>query len=160
MPRSLLACLTLIVSLAAGSAAAQGTTTAPPAGKSMPSMEQMDSHMQKMQSLHEKMQKAKTAEERRKLMDEHRQAMREGMTMMEPMMGSSGHGMMGGGHHGMMGGGGQGMMGGGAGSQAKPAPGEPSTELMHKRIDMMQMMMQMMMDQQGTMGSQATPRGK
>lgn len=159
MSRSLLACWILIVSLAAGSAAAQGTTTAPPNGKAMPSMEQMDSHMQKMRSLHEKMQNAKTSDERRKLMDEHRQSMREGMAMMEPMMVSKGHGMTGGGGPGMMGGANQGVMGGGAGSHAKPAPGEPSMELMHKRIDMMQMMMQMMMDQQG-MGSQATPRAK
>jgi hypothetical protein len=144
----------LFLSIAMGSALAQGTTSPPAQGKPMPSMAQMDSHMQKMRSLHDKLQKATTAEERRKLMDQHRQAMREGMVMMEPMMGSGGSG-----GQGMMGGGGQGMMGG-QGAQGKSATGEPSMDLMNKRIDMMQMMMQMMMDQQGMSGSPGTPPTK
>ena len=168
MFRSSLVCSMLLVSVMTGSAGlVEGATSTPSPGKPMPSMEQMDSHMQKMQSLHEKMQKAASAEERGKLVDEHRQAMREGMAMMEPMMGSGGghgmlgdgQGMMGGGGQGMMGRGGQGMMGGAdRGSQAKSTPDGPSMELMHRRIDMMQMMMQMMMD--GMMGTAGTPRAK
>jgi hypothetical protein len=153
----------LLVCLATGSALAQGPTSVPPPSKPLPSIEQMNAHVQNMQALHERMQKSTTAEERRKLMDEHRHAMKEGMAMMAPMMGSSpgGHGMMGGGGHGMMGGGGSGTMrGSGQGSTAHPAPAEPSMELMHRRIDMMQMTMQMMMDQQGMMDPSGTPSVK
>ena len=48
-----------------------------------------------------------------------------------------------------------GMMGGGMmGPKGKSADPNTRMQMMSKRIDMMQMMMQMMMDQQGMMGSQ------
>jgi hypothetical protein len=51
----------------------------------------------------------------------------------------------------MMGGMGTGMMG----QKGKPADASAQMQMMQKRMDMMQMMMQTMMDQQGMMTSQS-----
>ena len=99
-----------------------------PIAKTMPSksklaMAGMDSQMKTMQEMHNKMMAAKTPEERNALMAEHMKTMQDGMAMMSGMS-PAGMGGMGGmkgdmaGHHQMMG----------------------------KRMEMMQTMMQMMMD--------------
>jgi hypothetical protein len=100
-------------------------------------MRQMDEHMNKMQSLHDKMMNATTPEERQKVMDEQRQEMQEGMAMMKPMMQGGP----------MMSGMGAGMMG----QKGQPADANAQMQMMQKRMDMLQMMMQTMMDQHGTM---------
>lgn len=98
-------------------------------------MGQMDEHMAKMQTLHEKMASAATPEERQRVMEDQRQEMQRGMTMMHDM------------HPGEMPMGGAGM--GKSGQMGKPADPKAQMQMMEKRIDMMQMMMQSMMDQQG-----------
>jgi hypothetical protein len=100
-------------------------------------MRQMDEHMNKMQSLHDKMMNATTPEERQKVMDEQRQEMQEGMAMMKPMMQGGP----------MMGGMGAGMMR----QKGQPADANVHMQMMQKRMDMMQIMMQTMMDQHGMM---------
>jgi len=136
------------VLLAAGMPLAQTTNapapkpspTATQSGQSMNmggQMGQMDEHMKKMQALHEKMMSATSPEERQKLMDEQRKEMHDGMAMMAPMM--QGGGTMGG------------MGGGTMGQKGKPADANTQMQMMQKRMDMMHMMMQTMMDQQGTM---------
>ena len=81
---------------------------------------QMDMQMKSMQEMHEKMMAAKTPEERQALMTEHMKSMQGGMAMMGRMKTSD-------------------AKGGG-----KPM----SPEMMSKRMDMMEMMMQMMMDRE------------
>jgi hypothetical protein len=100
---------------------------------------QMQDHMKKMQDIMARLQKATDPAERKKLMEEHTKAMQEGMQTMRGM----GGGMM------------QGMMGGGMMGQApkdgvaKPGMGGPmSPEGMGRRMDMMQMMMEQMMEHQ------------
>jgi len=82
----------------------------------------MDKHMQAMRDMHDKMMSAKTPEERRALMGEQMKTMQDGMSMMSQMskdcMGKGG------------------MM----------SDMHKHHEAMMKRMDMMQMMMQMMMD--------------
>jgi len=70
--------------------------------------------------MHEKMVAAKTPEERQALMGEHMKAMQDGMAMMGQMKAPGGKG---------------------AGMPANP-------EAMGKRMDMMEMMMQMMVDRE------------
>jgi len=150
MSYSLLARTTFVLVATAGLALAQGPVSPPAASRNAPTVEQMNAQMQRMQSLHEQWAAAKTPQERQQLMSAHRQAMQEGMAMMAPMMGSAGMG----GRQGMMGAG-PGSMGGGQGKGGAMAPGGagPSMEMMERRLDMMQMMMQMMMDQQGVAGT-------
>lgn len=152
MSKSLVAVVGMAVLVAAGAALAQGTkapaqpqTAAQPAGgmDAKARMGQMDEQIKRMQSLHDKMASARTPEERQKLMEEQRKAMQDGMGMM----------MQGGG---MMGGGG-GMGGGMMGQQATPGDPNAQLQMMSKRMDMMQMMMQTMMDQQGMMGQPKAP---
>ncbi|MDQ2925848.1 MAG: hypothetical protein M3R43_09875 [Acidobacteriota bacterium] len=143
MNRSVIAVLGIAVLFAAGTTLAQDAKA--PAGKaatqtamgmdSRAQMGQMDEQISRMQALHDKMASAKTPEERQKLMEEQRKSMQSGMGMMNQMRG------------GMMGGGGA-MMG----QQAAPSDTNAQMQLMGKRMDMMQMMMQTMMDQQGMMG--------
>ena len=84
-----------------------------------PTPAQMDAQMQAMREMHEKMMSARTPEERQALMADHMKAMRDGMAMMGQMQPDS------------------------AGADR----GMPMHhEAMGKRLDMMQMMMQMMMD--------------
>jgi hypothetical protein len=112
-------------------------------GGQMGQMGQMDEHMQKMKALHEKMTSAATTEERQKVMDEQRQEMQAGMRIMNQMM--KGGGMMGSADGGMM------------GQKGKPADASAQIPMMQKRMDMMQMMMQTMLDQQGMIANPGSP---
>ena len=153
MKKSLAMAVGTVALLAAGMPFAQDAkapaskpnATAMQSGSSMNmggQMGQMDEHMQKMKALHEKMTSAATPEERQKVMDEQRQEMQAGMSMMNQMMQGGG----------MMGSAGGGMME----QKGKPADANAQIPMMQKRMDMMQMMMQTMMDQQGMMaGSKA-----
>ena len=149
MKKSTVFAIAMAVLFSGAVALAQTTGPAAPAAKaataqSMPSMAQMDEHMKKMQMLHDKMMSATTPEDRQKAMDEARKEMQDGMATMEPMM--QGGGMMGGG-----------MMG----QKGKSADTNGQMQMMGKRMDMMQMMIQMMLDQQGMMApkpSDAAPK--
>jgi hypothetical protein len=90
-----------------------------PAG--VPSADQHEQRMKAMHEMHQKMAAAKTPEERAALMKDHMKAMQDGMAMMGPMRG--------------------GMM------NSSKGPMDPET--MKRRMDMMEMMMQMMMDREG-----------
>ena len=92
-----------------------------------------DEQMKTMQQMHQQMAAAKTPEERAALMNDHMKAMQGGMGMMGQMRG----GMMGGG-----------MMGGKKMEGSKGAM-SMDPEMMKRRMDMMEMMMQMMMDREG-----------
>jgi hypothetical protein len=119
-------------------ASAPATATAQsgqPMGMGGP-MGQMDEHMQKMLALHDKLNAATTPEDRQKVMDEQRKEMQAGMGAMSEMHGGA-----------MMGGTGSGTMS----QKVKPADAGAQMQMMQKRMDMMQMMMQTMMDQQGMM---------
>ncbi|SEJ84496.1 hypothetical protein [Paraburkholderia diazotrophica] len=78
--------------------------------------------MKQMQAMHEKMMDAKTPEQRAALMDEQMKSMQSSMHMMDMMKQDS---------------------------EARPMSGQ-ADELMMRRMDMMQMMMQAMMDRQST----------
>ena len=80
-----------------------------------------DQPMKKMQEMHQKMAAAKTPEDRAALMKDHMKAMQDGMAMMGRMKTPD-------------------AKGGGVSNNA---------EMMGKRMDMMEMMMQMMMDREG-----------
>jgi hypothetical protein len=97
-----------------------GATAGVPAA---PTPGQMDAMMKSMQEMHDRMTAAKTPEERARLMQEHMKLMQDGMGMMGRMRG------------------GKGGMGMGAGMAMGP-------DMMGKRMDMMEMMMQMMMDRE------------
>jgi hypothetical protein len=88
-----------------------------------------DQQMKMMQEMHQKMTAAKTPEERAALMKDHMKTMHEGMGMMGQMRGGS--------------------MGGRAMESGK---GEMrmDAEMMRRRMDMMEIMMQMMMDREAT----------
>lgn len=136
MKRSLAIAIGTVALLAAGMPLAQDSKAPawnPPAavqsGSSMNMSNQMDQHMQKMKALHEKMTSAATPEERQKVMEARRQEMEAGMGMMNQMM--QGGGMM--------------------GQNGKAVDATSQMQMMQKRVDMMQMMMQTMMDQQGMM---------
>ena len=120
-------------------------STAAPAGSNTNmggQMGQMDEHMKKMQTLHERMASATTPEERQKVMAEQRAEMQASMGMMNQMHAG-----------GMMGGMGGGMMA----QKGKPADPKAQSQMMEKRMDMMEMMMQTMMDQQGMMAGSKGP---
>lgn len=106
------------------------STVTPPATTNFTSHEEQ---MARMSDLHEKMMAAKTPAERQKLMAENMKLMQEGMDMMKAMQGQPGMDM----GMGMMGKGGMNM--GSCMDMHKP---------MSQRMDMMEMMMQMMLDQQ------------
>ena len=99
--------------------------------------------MQMMQALHEKMTSATTPEARQNVMDKQQEEMQACMGMMSQMQ-----------RGGMMGGMGGGMMA----QKGMPADANPQMQMMQKRMDMMEMMMQTMMDQQGMMASPKVPR--
>ena len=106
-------------------AAKPSTKVAPkPAGTaSAPSSMQMDTMMKSMKDMHDKMMAAKTPEERQALMDEHMKTMKDRMGMMGQMKGGQPAMAM-------------------RGKDGMPC----QDEMMSKRMDMMEMMMQMMMD--------------
>ena len=107
-------------------ASAPGASAAAGAGTAAPA--QMDRQMKSMQQMHEKMLAATTPEERQALMSEHMKSMQGGMAMMGQMKAPDAEG----------------------GSKSM------SPEMMGKRMDMMEMMMQMMMDREGA----TAPAGK
>jgi hypothetical protein len=90
----------------------------------------MDSQMKTMRAMHEKMMAVKTPEERMALMADHMRAMQEGMSTMSAM------GEM------------MGMDGMGAGAKTKGMAMDMMGhhQMMEKRMQMMTIMMQMMMD--------------
>lgn len=95
-------------------------------------MNMMDQYMKRAQEMHQKMAAARTPEDRQKLTAENMKTMREGMVMMQQMMsGSMSMGSM------DMGGQQPGQMQGGMMQQH---------QMMEKRMQMMQSMMQMMID--------------
>ncbi len=99
-----------------------------PAGTASPSPAGYDQQMKMMQEMHRKPAAAKTPEERAALMKDHMKTMQEGMAM----MGRMSAGM---------------MCGRGTESGKGEMPMDP--EMMKRRMDMMEMMMQMMMDRAG-----------
>jgi hypothetical protein len=102
---------------------------AKPTSKAAPAAPaQMDMQMKSMHEMHEKMMAAKTPEERQALMSEHMKSMQGGMAMMGQMKAPD----------------------------AKGGSKSMSPEMMGKRMDMMEMMMQMMMDREAA----RTPAGK
>ena len=126
-------------------------TMTPQSGSSMgmgSRMGQMDEHMQMMKALHEKMANASTPEARQILMDKQRAEMQDCMAMMNDM--KKGDGKMG-------------AMGGGMMEQkGVPPDANAQMQMMQKRMGMMEMMMQTMMDQHemmaGAKSSVATPK--
>jgi len=100
----------------------------------------MDEHMKTMQVLHEKMMGAATPEERQKAMEDARKEMQEAMAMMKPMMQGGGMACC-----------------GMAAEKGKSGGAQAQMQMMGKRMDMMQMIMQMMMDQQGMTGMSKMP---
>lgn len=92
---------------------------AAPSSASVPaSPAQMDEQMKAMREMHEKMMAAKTPEARAALMKDHMKTMQDGMAMM-------------------------GRMKDGMGGDMRVGP-----QMMGKRMDMMEMMMQMIMDRE------------
>lgn len=106
-------------------------------------MGQMDAHMKRMQALREQRASATTPEDRQRLIDDQRREMQQGMAMMQAMP----HGGS------MMGGAGMGTMG----QKGTPADQKTQMQMMEKRMDMMQTMMQVMMDQLDASGTDAMP---
>ncbi len=106
-------------------------------------MGQMDGHMKRLQALHEQRASATTPEDRQRLMDDQTREMQQGMAMMQAMPHSGS----------MMGGAGMGTMG----QKGTPADQKTQMQMMEKRMDMMQTMMQVMMDQLAASGSDAMP---
>lgn len=94
----------------------------PPASPAAAAPVAYEQQMAAMREMHRKMAAAKTPEERAALMKDHRQSMQDGMAMMGRMR--------------------EGM--GAKGSMAM----DPET--MKRRMDMMEMMMQLMMDREAT----------
>lgn len=103
-----------------------------PAAESAPKTEsdaadQRTKAMQKMQEMHRKMMVAKTPAERAALMKDHMQAMQNGMAMMGQM---------------------NGRMSMQSDGRSPGAQGPSHREHMTQRMDMMEMMMQMMLDRE------------
>jgi hypothetical protein len=148
MKRALAVAVGTVVLLAAGTPSAQDTkapATNPAAtaqsGSSMnigSQMAQMDEHMQMMKTLHEKKMAATTPEARRIVTERQGEEMQACMGMMNQMHGGE-----------MMGGAGGGMMV----QKGTPPDATAQMQMVQKRMDMMQMMMQTMMDQQDTVKS-------
>jgi len=120
-------------SLAQSGPSTQAHTAAGGAGHSMAAM---DEKMKAMHAMHEKMASAKTPQERDALMAEHMKTMQDGMSMMNRMKGMGGM---------------QGKPGDkgrmeGKGGMAMHGHTAEQHQMLEKRMDMMQSMMQMMMD--------------
>ena len=150
--KTLLTTLLTVASVSAvgvSSAQVSGAPAAKPAAQGMcctdssAHMGQMDGHMKRMQALHEQRANATTPEDRQRLMDDQRREMQQGMAMMQAMPHSGS----------MMGGAGMGTMG----QRGKPADQKTQMQMMEKRMDMMQTMMQGLMDQLDASGSDAMP---
>ena len=113
-----------------------GTAAKSAPGKSSPDMTRMDTQMKAMREMHDKMMAAKTPGERNALMAGHLKTMQESMRMMNATFPSGMGGMQGD----KMGGMKEDMKGGLKGGMAA------RHQMMEKRMDMMQSMMQMMSD--------------
>ncbi len=101
----------------------------------------VDEQLKTMQDMHQKMQAAKTPEERAALMQEHMKAMQDGMSMMGQM--KKGMSM-------------DGMPKAGAKRPSMMMGAVASGhDMMERRMSMMEMSMQMMMDRQGVVPSEA-----
>lgn len=100
----------------AGAAAVTAPKAATPGTAAKEVMNNMDQHTKAMHEMHEKMMNAKTPEERSALMADHRKTMQGAMAMMEGMKGDM--------------------------------PWDMSTrqQMLEKRMEMMEALMQMMMD--------------
>ena len=109
------------------SGAAASKAQRPAAKSTAPTASQWNKQMKAMEEMHAKMLAAKTPEERQALMADHMRVMRDGMAM----MGQVGSGKGGAAMDGM----GMGAMHG-------------NHDMMSRRMDMMQLMMQMMMDRE------------
>lgn len=109
--------------------------------------QRIDAQIAAMRQMHQKMMDAKTPEARQALMAEHMKTMQDGMAMMSSMSGMAGMGSMGsmGGMSGM-GGAGKGGMAGMGGAGKMPADMAAHHQMMAKRMELMEAMMQMMMD--------------
>ena len=118
-------------------------------------IKKMQDNVKKMRSQLDRIGKAKSDEERQKLMAEHMQTMHENMMIAKGMMGEEGMAcpMMKGGKGGMAGMG-RGMMK----DQGGEGAGMDRMQQMEKRMDMMQMMMERMMQNQS--GATAMPMEK
>jgi len=124
----------------AGCASFPGSTGKPaeeheahhPAAETAPKVDpaKFDQQMKSMQEMHQKMMAAKTPGERAAMMKDHMKTMQDGMAMMGQM------------------GGGMPMQGGGMSSKSG-GPSMPKD--MMQRMDMMEMMMQMMVDREAAM---------
>jgi hypothetical protein len=154
MNRSLAVVVGAVVLLGAGISLAQDVKAppstppamAPQSGKPMTmdsQMGQMDEHMQMMKTLHEKMLTATTPEARQIIADKQREEMQQCVGIMNQMHGGA-----------MM----EGMGGGMMAQQGKPVDQQTQMQMMEKRRDMMNMMMQTMMDQHGMMAGGAAPK--
>ena len=129
----------------AGAASASKPTAAKPMAKpdamdkaTMEKMGQMDARMKAMKEMHQKFMAAKTPEERQALMPEHMKSMQETMTMMDSMRSG-----------GMDHQGGMGKMGGAAkGAKMDKMHDDMMAkhQLMEKRMEMMESMVQMVLD--------------
>lgn len=137
--------ITLAIGLAAATQPAWVQAQAPQAqapGPVADPVAAMDAQIKAMRELREKMARARTPEERRSLAIEQRRVMQQSMTMMHDMMGYGAGGPQSGPGAGM----GPGM---GAGMGPCMSPLEQQ-----RRMDMMTMMMQSMMDR---LDQQAAP---
>jgi len=145
IPTAVLALTALLLAGAASGQAVKATTAVSESktASSSADMGQMDTHMKRMQELHVKLNSATTPEERQKLMDAQRLEMHQGMAMMQAMS-----------HDGAT------MDGAGAsmkGHAGKPIDQRTQMQMMERRMDMMQAMMQTMLDQQGAPASSLMP---
>jgi hypothetical protein len=106
--------------------------------------ERIDAQLARMREMHDRLAKATTPAQREALMTEHMQVMQDGMTMMREMSsGSMGDDEMGVG----MAAGAMGGNGTDAGMHERMGPGMAAHHgAMHRRMQMMEAMMQMMMD--------------
>jgi hypothetical protein len=147
-----IAVLTFAALLSAGAASAQvaqASTTVDSAKQttccadSAAHMGQMDAHMERMQQLHLKLNNATTPEERQKLMADQRLGMHQGMAMMQAMP-HDGSTM-------------SGVDAGMKGHPGKPVDQKVQMQMMERRMDMMQSMMQTMLDQQSAPVSNRVP---
>lgn len=142
IPTAMLALTALLLAGAASGQAVKATTAVSESksASSSAQMGQMDAHMKRMQELHVTLNNATTPEERQELMDDQRLEMHQGMAMMQAMS-----------HDGAKM---DGAVAGMKGHQGKPIDQRTQMQMMERRMDMMQAMMQTMLDQQS-----APPRG-
>lgn len=90
-------------------------------------MASMDKHMKEMLVMHEKMAAAKTPDERQALMAEHMKVMQDGMGMMKQMGGAAGKGST-------------------QGDKGMNATMLDRQQMLEKRMEIMESMIQMMID--------------